>query len=166
MMNLFESQICRTPTKSITLFISGIPRPKQSARFRNITKKDGSSFIGSYQSKEVKQMQITIRSIVIDQLPENFIPFTKGIEITKLHYAFPPLKSFSKKILTRITAGEQIPKTTKPDLTDNLNKGVFDALEGLVYDNDSQICAMDNLRKFYSLTPGTTITLTEKEHNL
>lgn len=155
----FINKVC----KSITLFIPGIPQPKQSARFRIITPTSGKSFVGSYQSKKVKDTEKTIRSIVIDQLPQGFTLFDKGIIITKLHYSFPPLKSFSKKILARIDAGELIDKTTKPDLTDNLNKGVFDALQGLLYANDSQICGLNNCKKFYSKTPGIYLTIEEKE---
>jgi len=150
----------------ISLFIPGVPQPKQSARFRIIKPMNGKAFVGSYQTKEVKETEKTIRSIVISQLPKGFQPFTKGINITKLHYSFPPLKSFSKKILARINSGEEIIKTTKPDLTDNLNKGVFDALQGLIYLNDSQICGLDNCKKFYSNMPGISLIMEEITESL
>jgi len=155
----FINKVC----KSITLFIPGIPQPKQSARFRIITPTSGKSFVSSYQSKKVKDTEKYIREVVIKQIPQGFGLFEKGIEITHLHYSFPPLKSFSKKVMARIEAGEQIDKTTKPDLTDNLNKGVFDALQGLLYTNDSQICGLNDCKKYYSNTPGIYLTMTEKE---
>ena len=160
-MNSIPSSINKA-CKSITLFIPGIPQPKQSARFKLI-KTPERSFIGSYQTKKIKDNEKNIRSAVISQLPEGFLPFKNGIVITQLHYSFPPLKSFSKKITARIEAGELIDKTTKPDLTDNLNKGVFDALQGLLYANDSQICGLNDCKKFYSKTPGIYLTMTEKE---
>lgn len=41
-------------------------------------------------------------------------------------------------------------KHTKPDLHDNLNKALFDALEGIVWERDQNIVAMDNVRKYYA----------------
>jgi Holliday junction resolvase RusA-like endonuclease len=42
------------------------------------------------------------------------------------------------------------PKTTKPDLQDNLNKAFFDALEGLIYEQDQNIVEIKSMRKYYS----------------
>lgn len=149
----------------ISLFIPGVPQPKQSVRSRIINAGE-KSFVAHYQTKAVKDTERNIRAIVISQLPKGFIPFSKGINITKLHYSFPPLKSFSKKILARINSGEEIIKTTKPDLTDNLNKGVFDALQGLIYLNDSQICGLNNCKKFYSKVPGIHLVMEEITESL
>lgn len=54
--------------------------------------------------------------------------------------------------------GFTVPKITKPDLTDNLSKGVFDALEGIVFLNDSQIFAVKESYKLYSEKPGIRIS--------
>ena len=57
-----------------------------------------------------------------------------------------------------------IPAPVRPDL-DNLAKAVLDALEGLAYDNDSQVIALD-LRKLYpgkSEPPGVLIQAIEWE---
>ena len=43
-----------------------------------------------------------------------------------------------------------MPKVTKPDLQDNLNKAFFDALEGLLYEQDQNIVEIKNMSKFYS----------------
>jgi len=40
-------------------------------------------------------------------------------------------------------------KVTKPDLQDNLNKPLFDALEGIVWERDQNVVAMDNVKKYY-----------------
>ena len=64
-----------------------------------------------------------------------------------------------KGIDLSIEAGEIVYKATKPDLTDNLNKGVFDALQGIIYANDSQIISMDNVKKIYGLLPRVEIEL-------
>lgn len=40
-------------------------------------------------------------------------------------------------------------KHTKPDLHDNLNKALFDALEGVVWERDQNVVAMDDVKKYY-----------------
>jgi len=57
--------------------------------------------------------------------------------------------------------GCRVFKVTKPDLSDNLNKMVFDAMNNLVFKDDSQIVLMENVRKFYGLTPKIIIYLEE-----
>ena len=57
-------------------------------------------------------------------------------------YAYP--KSLAKK--RRIL---KLPKVTKPDLQDNLNKAFFDALEGLIYVQDQNIVEIKNMAKYY-----------------
>jgi len=49
-------------------------------------------------------------------------------------------------------------KTTKPDL-DNLEKMLWDAMEGIVFINDSLICEKHNVIKTYGDTPGYSIIL-------
>lgn len=43
-------------------------------------------------------------------------------------------------------------KHTKPDLHDNLNKALFDALEGIVWERDQNVVAMDDVKKYYGTT--------------
>ena len=47
----------------------------------------------------------------------------------------------------------------KPDC-DNLAKGVKDALEGIAYDNDSQVCHLI-ITKTYSITPSIEVEICE-----
>ena len=54
-------------------------------------------------------------------------------------FVFPPLKSMKKKTIQDIEAGEIIYKITKPDLEDNLKKGLNDAMTGIVWTDDSRI---------------------------
>lgn len=134
--------------------ITGEPRPKQSARFYHTGK-----FIKSYQTQTVKNEESNVKMQVIAQLPADFAITQNAIRVTKLHYVFSPLKTMRKRDLRAIEAGELVYKTTKPDLTDNLNKGVFDALQGIIYVNDSQIISMDNVKKIYGLRPRVEIEL-------
>lgn len=46
-------------------------------------------------------------------------------------------------------ARERIYKYTKPDLHDNLNKALFDALEGVIWERDQNVVSINNLKKYY-----------------
>lgn len=133
------------------LKILGIPKPKQSARFRSVKGKNGKTFMASYQKKEVKDREANIKLDAISQLPKDFVPYDCPIG-AKVLYVFPLLSSFSKKKKNAIMDGEVIHKDTKPDITDNLNKGLFDALEGVVFVNDSRVCKIE-AEKIYGFTP-------------
>jgi Holliday junction resolvase RusA-like endonuclease len=138
--------------------ILGEPLAKQSAKFRRRGK-----FVQSYQPEKVVNNERNIRYQVIEQLPKGFIPFQNPIVVKKLHYVFPLLKNMRKKDLKAIHSGEFVYKFTKPDLTDNLNKSLFDAMEGIVFVNDSLIVSMDNVKKYYGLQPRIELEIEELE---
>lgn len=138
----------------LSLSIVGEPKPKQSARFYN-----AGPFIKSYQTAKVKENESNIRMQVLDQLPADFTLTARPIRVTRLHYVFAPIKSLKKSEMKAVEAGELVYKATKPDLTDNLNKGVFDALQGIIYANDSQIISMDDVKKIYGQRPRIDIEL-------
>jgi Holliday junction resolvase RusA-like endonuclease len=144
---------------SLNLKILGTPSSKQSARFRIVKGKGGNNFVSSYQKKEVKDNERNIAYDVKSQLPLDFVPFDSPIGV-KVLFVFPPLKSFSKKKMTELEEGKTIYKDAKPDLTDNLMKGVFDAMEGIVFTNDSRICTVES-KKIFGFVPRTEITLFE-----
>lgn len=134
--------------------ITGEPRPKQSARFYHT-----GAFIRSYQKQSVKNEESNVKMQVISQLPADFKIIRGPIRVTRLHYVFAPIKSLKKSEMKAIEAGELVYKATKPDLTDNLNKGVFDALQGIIYANDSQVISMDDVKKIYGHRPRIDIEL-------
>jgi len=141
----------------MTITILGIPFSKQSARHTK------SGIV--YQTKKVKDAENNVRWQVIKQLSKGFIPYSKGVKVSKLWYIFPPTKQLlgSQKRVKQLESGKLFIKTTKPDLTDNLNKGLFDAMQGIVYNNDSQICEMTNVMKCYGLRPRIEIEIGEIE---
>ena len=138
------------------LTILGEPKAIQSVRVRN-----AGSFIQKYQPKENLTYKNWIRLEVKQQLEQDFVPWSKGIIVKELNFIFPIPKSFSKKKTQAIKDGEIIYKTTKPDLMDNLSKGLFDALEGLLYKNDSQICECQSSSKFYGEIPRIELEIEE-----
>jgi len=114
------------------------PTPHQSVRFT----KGGFA----YQPKKIIEYKSKIVEVVREQLPDDFCIIGGGtfIHITKLHYVFKYPQSFSKKKRTELDY-----KPSRPDLHDNLNKALFDALEGLLFERDQDVVSMDNLKKYY-----------------
>lgn len=136
--------------------ILGIPSPKQSARFyaKNF---GGKTMIKSYQKKEVVEKERNIAFEVRSQLPEGFIPYDCPLSIEVL-FVFPPLSSMNKATKSAIENGEIIYKPTKPDLQDNLMKGLSDAMNGVVFVDDSRICKVES-QKIYGLIPRTEVII-------
>jgi Holliday junction resolvase RusA-like endonuclease len=135
---------------NLKLRILGIPLSKQSARFRAV-KKGEKTFVMSYQKKAVKDNERNIGFDVKSQLSLDFIPYDYPIGV-KVLFVFPPLTSWSKKKKDEFESGVKIFKETKPDLTDNLMKGLFDAMNGIVFVDDSRVCKVES-EKIYGIVP-------------
>ena len=73
-----------------------------------------------------------------------------------LRYAVPP--SYSKKRKEACLRGVEYPK--KVDI-DNVYKSITDAMQGIIYKNDSQIVEA-HILKCYSLEPGANVMIQEK----
>lgn len=116
-----------------------VPQPHQSFRFAKNGRK--------YKPKKIVQYQDYIKRLTKDQLPDGWTPIPSGssIIVEYVEYSYAYLKSTAKKYRTG-----KIPKTTKPDLQDNLNKALFDALEGIVYEQDQNIVEIKSMKKYYS----------------
>ena len=99
-----------------------------------------------YKPKKVTDYQNYVRTLIESQLPSNFniIPAGCPIKVNYIEYVYAYPKSLAKK--RRIL---KLPKVTKPDLQDNLNKAFFDSLEGLVYEQDQNIVEINGMSKFY-----------------
>ncbi len=112
--------------------------PHQSVRFTRSGR--------SYKPKKIMDYQQHIIKLTKHQLKEDFevIPAGTEIVIEQLTYQYAYLKSEPKK-----NRNKRIYKVTKPDLQDNLNKAFLDALEGVVYEQDQNIVAINKLEKYY-----------------
>lgn len=99
-----------------------------------------------YKPKKVLDYQKYVRTLIENQLPKDFniIPAGCPIKVNYIEYIYAYPKSMAKK--RRIL---KAPKVTKPDLQDNLNKAFFDALEGLIYEQDQNIVHIKNMAKYY-----------------
>ena len=100
-----------------------------------------------YKPKKIVDYQNYLRTLVGEQLPNNFVIIPAGtpIIVEYIEYSYAYLKSTPKK--RRLP---NMPKVTKPDLQDNLIKAFFDALDGLLYEQDQNIVEIKNMSKFYS----------------
>ncbi len=134
----------------------GVPTPKQSFKYGTGIDKLGNPYVRKYQPSEIVTESKTIASQVIEQIPLTHKPWTGPIMI-RMQFVFPPTSGWSKKKLAELKDGKRFYKTTKPDV-DNLQKLVFDAMQGRVYINDSQICNLF-VEKIYGQTPKTEISL-------
>jgi Holliday junction resolvase RusA-like endonuclease len=125
------------------IIIPGIPKPKQSARFRNVKSKTGKKdFIMSYQAKSVKDNANNIGNVALSQLPLGFVPYDCAI-VAKVTFVFPVLSSWNKITKQAFENGQVMFKTSKPDV-DNLLKSLFDGLNGIVFTDDSRISRAKN----------------------
>lgn len=142
--------------QALSIEILGIPSSKQSARFR-IQNVAGKMSVRSYQKQNVVDKEKSIAMIVQSQLPKNFIPFDCPLSV-EVTYVFPPPKSLLKNERDAVNKGMLVYKSTKPDLTDNLNKMMADSLDGIVYVNDSRIAKFSAM-KVYGLNPRTELLI-------
>jgi len=138
--------------ETLSFEILGIPFAKQSFRFTKAGLR--------YQPAEIRAKQDNVRVQIINQLPKGFKPFTKKVEVLAITFVFPPIVKLNKHEMDLINKQKAyIDKTTKPDLTDNLMKGIFDAMEGIVYVNDGLICKVEYCAKVFGSVPGTFLKL-------
>lgn len=144
---------------TLTLHVLGEPIAKQGWKSR-VAGTPGRQFVQTYRSAQTKSAHNNLRAQLIAQLPEGFTPLAGPLIVHELVFAFPPLKSMPKGKQRELAAGRQYPKATKPDL-DNLEKLLWDAAEGILYLNDSQICEKRQVRKVYGQQPGIRLVIGE-----
>ena len=114
--------------------------PKQTVDYENLVKKSYSQTVGNLE--------------------------LNGPISAKIEGVFPIPKSISKKDEEMMLKGD-ILHTKKPDC-DNIAKSVLDALNGIAYNDDSQVCKL-SINKVYGEIPKTNVILEEikqrKEYN-
>lgn len=127
------------------------PKPVQSFRF---AAKNG--HVVKFQKKDVLDYKNFLRLQAIDQENSAHFYTDKPIVVRNLIFSFPWLSNATKKD----KAKGLIPRSTKPD-TDNLEKALWDALEGVFFKNDSQICRKCDVVKIYGEKSGIYLELDE-----
>lgn len=110
---------------------------------------------GTYTPKETVEYENFIRKCFQQQCPDVFFG-TKSISINAVAYV-TPLKKYRKAETAAALANEFHP-TSKPD-TDNIMKGVLDALNGVAFEDDRYIYDLHIVKRF-AADPRIEVTIT------
>lgn len=109
--------------------VPGKPKAKERPRFSGKTGK-------VYTPKNTKNYEELVKWCFLRENPRA-VPLTGSVKMSVVAYFSPP-KQITKKRKREIEEGLLMP-TAKPDC-DNILKAVSDALNGVAYKDDSQIC--------------------------
>jgi len=112
----------------------------------------------AYDPKKSRDFKRDVKAVAQKHVPEKLLtgPLMLTVKIFR-----PIPKGFSKRKRAAALAGEMRP-ITKPDLK-NYVAGVEDALEKVIFDNDSQIVSYGNSGKWYGDPPRVEIEVLEME---
>ena len=124
-----------------SMVIIGKPMGKERPRFARM-----GNFVKTYTPGKTKLRESEIQVLARQEMKGKEI-FTGALEVS-MNVGFPIPKSWSKKKTKEATDGILKP-ITKPDL-DNIAKLVLDALNGIVYKDDSQVVEL-SISKFYTV---------------
>jgi Holliday junction resolvase RusA-like endonuclease len=131
----------------------GVPMAKQSARFAR-----RGNFMAKYQPAELIHWIEDAKAQIREQMPKEWKPISDQIKIVSISFVYPPLKGWTKKKHKELMDGNRIYKDTKPDI-DNLLKNLWDACNGLVWIDDSQIVEINSVKKIFGDTPMTMMEI-------
>jgi len=148
-----DTEFKPTFKRVLTVTIPGKPQAVQSVKIRRFGK-----FAKAYQPEKVVNWKMFVKLIASEAVSgiENWVPLDGALAV-RFTYVFPPLKSMPKKLQQFIADGGTVLKITKPDLTDNLNKGVCDGLSGVVWSDDCRVAITGNSIKKYGTVPQTVV---------
>lgn len=135
----------------VTIHLPGPPRGKGRPRFRRF--KD---FVTTYTDKKTRSYEEDLA--VAGARAMKAIPVRQGAVSVRIEAALPIPVSWSQKKRQAALAGDLTPCARGTTDHDNISKCVGDALEDIVWVNDSQIIN-SSFRKFYAAEPGLTISV-------
>jgi Holliday junction resolvase RusA-like endonuclease len=107
-----------------------------------------------YDPKPSRDFKRDVKAVAQDYVPDKLLAGPLVLEL-KIYRPIP--KSFSKKKREQALSGELRP-TTKPDLK-NYIAGIEDALEKVIYENDSQIVSYGDSGKWYGDPPRIEVAI-------
>ena len=132
----------------IRLVVPGIPKPKRRPRvFRH-----GNRIMAVSPSRQDEEDFLTL---AMANRPQRPIEAPISVSLT---FYLPAPKSLPKRLREPLEQ-EILPCGKRPDI-DNLAKLVLDALDGVYWRDDGQICHL-TLRKVYSARPRTEVEIAE-----
>lgn len=107
--------------------------PEKTVNFENLVKL-------SFMQAECKKLEGTLSAVITA--------------------CFPIPKSVSKKMRQQMEEGYEL-HSKKPD-ADNIAKSVLDALNGIAFDDDSQVAVLSVIKR-YAVEPKTIVSIQERE---
>lgn len=133
----------------VRFFVPGKPqgkgRPRAAARGK---------FVRMYTPEKTASYESTIALAASQAMAGR--PPIEGPVVASIFIALPVPASWSKKKQAQALADQLLP-ITKPD-SDNVVKAVFDAINGVVWGDDTQV--VDHVaRKRYRARPGVSVTI-------
>lgn len=149
-------------TRAITFFVPGEPQGKGRARAyvkkdkyrRPMRNRHGNIAIGHYTPDKTRSYEEEIAWRAVDA--RNEAPFTGPVRVTiDIRKGIP--ESWPKWKKEMAIAGEILP-TTKPD-TDNVEKAIKDALNGVLWLDDSQVVEDQKTARYTADRPGVQVVV-------
>ena len=129
----------------ITLMIKGIPVPQGRPRFRIVTPRGKKPFASCYDPTTSREWKEEVKRQAI----ASGLKSLDGALSMELIFYMPRPKSLPKKVEHHVK---------KPDV-DNLAKAVKDAMEGVFYKNDSQVCTLKVKKVYCEEHPGVHVRI-------
>lgn len=130
---------------SIHITIEGVPIAQKRAR---ATRKGAYISVYDPQKIEKQQARWQVQSLYREE------PLKCPVELDISF--FMPIPKSTSKVKMRLMSEQEIKHVVKPDV-DNLEKFLFDVLNGILFEDDSQIYSL-TCKKLYSRDPRTVIT--------
>ena len=138
-------------TLVINFTINGTPHGKGRPRFRRF-----GNFVSTYTDAKTKSYEALVMEAAKQAMGDNE-PLESPLRFDCL-IKLPIPKSYPKKRLEACLNGSEWP-TKKPDW-DNVAKAVADAMNGIVYLDDTQI-VIARIVKRYAAEPGVDVRISE-----
>lgn len=129
-------------------------KPQGKARARTVYNPNIKHSV-SYTPEKTMLYENLIKTMYLNKYPDVKYCKEKPLSVGIFAY-FPIPKSMSKKRKHDMRCRIEMP-TKKPDI-DNIAKVVLDALNGIAYDDDTQIVAL-SVYKFYAEDPRVNVTI-------
>jgi Holliday junction resolvase RusA-like endonuclease len=137
---------------TIMFSVDGKPIGKGRPRFKR-----AGGFVSTYTDSKTREYESIVAGKARVAMGET-APLQGALSVS-MYFRLPMPKTTPKKRMASLLDGSVRP-TKRPDL-DNLNKSVLDAMNGIVYADDSQVVTIHS-KKVYSTNPGVDICVMEE----
>ena len=121
--------------------VPGKPEGKGRPRFRN-----AGSFVQTYTPEKTRDYEKKIRLCCSEH--SGGVKYLRGVALRmRVEACFEPPASTSRRRREKLLESGGTPYQKKPD-ADNIVKTVQDALNGIAYDDDSQISSVEAVKRY------------------